>query len=223
MHHTNIRKTVFNLRERGYSYKYISGRTGLSKSTLSTWLAGVPYRPNTYTVRTIGKARAASGEQKANAKRNSLATAKLEAAKEIGALNKRDVFMFGLGLYLGEGNKTNDIVRIVNSDPRVIRLAIVWFRSLGLTDEHFRLTLHLYPDSDIEKCLQFWSTTTTIPMSQFRKTQIDRRKNKKANNSGKLPFGTIQLSVISLGKKEYGVFLARKILAWIDRVHAKRA
>jgi transcriptional regulator with XRE-family HTH domain len=221
MHKVSVREKVFNLRHAGYSYSYIASQTGLSKGTLSDWLAEVPYHPNAHTLDTIGKARTASGEAKTQIKQRSLLKAREEAVNEIGDLSNRDLFMFGIGLYLGEGSKTANVVRVVNSDVNVIRLAIAWFKSLGVLNNQFGVTLHLYPDSNVKKCLQFWSEATTIPLGQFAKSQIDRRTNKKLSRAGKLPYGTAHLSVKSGGRKEFGVFFARKILGWIDSAMRK--
>lgn len=216
MHHASSRQHAFRLRRDGYSYSYIASQTGLSKSTLSDWLADVPYHPNEHTRLAIGRARAASGEKKTQIKQQSLLKARQEAENDINTLSKRDLFMFGIGLYLGEGSKTANVVRVVNSEVDVIRLAIAWFMSLGVLKNQFGVTLHLYPDSNVKKCLQFWSEATTIPLGQFAKPQIDRRRNKKSNKAGKLPYGTAHLSVKSGGRKEFGVFFSRKILGWVD-------
>ncbi|HUD02844.1 MAG TPA: hypothetical protein VMR46_02365 [Candidatus Paceibacterota bacterium] len=209
---------VLKLRQAGYSYSYISLKTGIGKGTLSAWLGQVPYTPNKETIFSIGKARAASGEKKAQIKRQSIEEAKREAIKDIGVITRRDLFMLGVGLYMGEGAKTCDITRITNSDPKVLKLMMHWFLSLGVPKENFIIKLHLYPDTDIKKSLQFWSSTTTLPRSQFRKTYIDIRTNKKARNRGKLPYGTAHLGVNGLGNKKLGKFFARKIQAWQDEV-----
>ncbi len=140
------------------------------------------------------------------------------ATKDIGKISQRDLFIFGVGLYLGEGCKTNSQVRMINSDPRVIQTTIAWFRMLGVEKNQFKLRLHLYPDSNIKQSLQFWSHTTSIPVSQFQKHQIDNRIDKKAKNRRKLPFGTAQLTVQSGGRKEYGVLFFRKIQLWNEVV-----
>lgn len=218
MHSLSTRDMALELRRDGFAYSYISEKTGLSKSTLSEWLSGVSYTPNRQTIERVGKAIAASNAQKVRIRLEETEKVRQAAFLDIGKVSKRDLFMFGLGLYLGEGAKTYDITRIVNSDPKVIRLAMEWFYNLGVMREQFLLTLHLYPDSDVERSLQFWSHTTTIPRSQFGKTQIDRRVNKRKNRAGKLPYGTAHLTVRSLGRKEFGVVLARKIQAWNDEV-----
>ena len=218
MHSASLRGQVFGLRNAGNSYAHISSLTGISKSTLSDWLSKIPYTPNRETISRIGKARAAAGARKVAIKQESFLRARAKARKEIGKVSTRDLFMFGLGLYLGEGSKTHDCVRVSNSDPAVIQLAIEWFQSLGVTREQLFLCIHLYPDNDPEKSLQFWSRTTSIPRSQFGKIQVDRRTNKKAFRAGKSLYGTAHLSVRSRGRPEFGVFFSRKILAEIEEV-----
>ncbi len=218
MREHSIREKALALRRAGYSYSYIASQTNLSKSTLSGWLAHVPYTPNKETISVIGKARAASGRKKAQIKLDSILLANREAIDEIVSVNKRDLFMFGLGLYLGEGSKTHDIVRITNSDPQVLHLAIIWFQSLGVPKENFVIRLHLYPDSNIEESLQFWSLATGLEKEQFKKPHVDLRTNKKANKLGKLPYGTAHLGVKAIGDQKLGSFLARKIQAWTTEV-----
>lgn len=217
-HPTSVKEKALALRTAGYSYSYISEQTGLSKSTLSGWLGRVPYIPNTKTINDIGKALAASIQKNTQKRLRSYALAQQEAEQEIEKVSHRDIFMFGLGLYLGEGSKTHDLVRVVNSDPRVIRLAIKWFKAVGLSEKNLNIRLHLYPDSNIEESTLFWISKTGLSREQFMKPQIDWRKNKKAYKLGKLPYGTAHVGVRSLGEKRHGVFLSRKIAAWIDEV-----
>ena len=218
MHTPSIREKALALRKNGFSYTYISSKTGLSKSTLSGWLTEIPYTPNKETVATFGKARAAASARRAELRQESIQEIRKVATKDIGKISQRDLFIFGVGLYLGEGCKTNSQVRMINSDPRVIQTTIAWFRMLGVEKNQFKLRLHLYPDSNIKQSLQFWSHTTSIPVSQFQKHQIDNRIDKKAKNRRKLPFGTAQLTVQSGGRKEYGVLFFRKIQLWNEVV-----
>ncbi|MEK7480234.1 MAG: hypothetical protein AAB665_03030 [Patescibacteria group bacterium] len=210
---------AIELRKAGHSYNHIAASVGVSKGTLAVWLADIPYTPNLETIERIGKARAASGEVKSRLKRESFRRAREEASADIKAISHRDLFMLGLGLYIGEGAKSTSQTCFVNSNPAIVNLLIKWFiKAVGLKKENLRIRLHTYPDCNEEKSLQFWSETTTIPESQFLKTIVDWRKDKKAFKSGKLPHGTAHLSVNSLGEKRFGVFLARKIMAWSDEV-----
>lgn len=210
---------ALELRKAGHSYNHIAASVGVSKGTLAVWLADVPYTPNDETRARIGNARAAAGEAKSRLKRESFQRAREEARTDIGVFSRRDLFMLGLGLYIGEGAKSTQQTCFVNSNPAIVNLIIKWFiEAVGLKKENLRLRLHIYPDCTEEESLQFWSLATTIPRSQFQKTSIDWRKDKKAFKSGKLPHGTAHLTVKSLGEKRFGVFLARKMLAWSDEV-----
>lgn len=218
MHIPQKREQALLLRKNGYSYAYISKKTGISKSTLSDWLTEVPYTPNKETIISLGKARAAATERKAQIRQEELVGIRAESKKKIGKMTDRDLFMFGLGLYLGEGEKTNNTVRISNSNPSTMSTLVSWFISLGVQRSQFAPRLHLYPDSDIEASLQFWAKATGLPTTQFQRTYVDRRTNKSKNKAGKLPHGTLHLGVRSEGRKEYGVLFSRMIESWCEEV-----
>ena len=207
------------LRQAGHSYNFIAEQVGVSKGTLSAWLSGVPYTPNAETISRIGKARAASGAVKSSLKRRSIEEARVQALAEIGKILQRDLFMVGLGLYIGEGAKSDQTILLVNSNPAIVNLMVRWFtKALKIPRENLRIRIHAYPDNDIELSLDYWSKKTNIPRSQFQKTIIDRRTDKKAVKAGKLPYGTAHLKALSNGDKALGVFLARKIGAWSGKV-----
>lgn len=131
-------------------------------------------------------------------------------AKEIGPLSKRDLWLLGLGVYIGEETKDYDIIRVINANPAVIRLSIKWFKDIvSLPEDNFAVRLHLYPDNDIKKSIRFWQTETGLPHKNFQKVQIDRRENKK------LPFGTDHITIKVNGNVAFGVKLFRRIKGWI--------
>ena len=215
----SLREEALELRKKGFSYASISEKVKITKSTLSAWLSAIPYVPNEEMVLKMGKARAASGLAKHKLKLQSVDEANRQARKDVGALSKRDIFMLGLGLYLGEGTKTHSIVRVINANPQVMSFAVKWFKgACGLKNSNFRLRLHVYPDNNVGESIKFWSNVTSIPESQFQKTYVDIRTGKKMFKRGKLPYGTAHLSIRSNGKKEFGVFLARRINGWISEV-----
>ncbi len=219
MKSATLREHIFSLRKEGYSYNMIAAKTGISKGTLSEWLSRMPYVPNEEVKARIGKARTASVQVQRKRKLQSLALAKEISAKDIPTLTKGDLLMLGLGVYIGEGSKTGGITRVVNSNPLVIRLTLRWFKEIfGVSSRNFKVRIHLYPDSNITETLLYWSRQLGIPLTQFQTSQVDTRTGKKAFKKGKLPFGTAHVTVQSLGKPEHGVFLQRRINAWIERV-----
>jgi hypothetical protein len=215
---TSIKDRAIKLRQAGYSYNLIVEKICVSKSTLSVWLAEITYTPNKIVIERIGNARAAVTKVKHAQKLASYSEAAKLAKQDVATFTKRDLFILGLALYIGEGQK-NDTVGIINADPRIIQKAILWLQECyGVPEENFTLAIHLYSDNNRTASLQYWSEKTNIPLSQFGKTQIDLRPNKKASKRGKLPHGTAHLRVKALGNKEYGVLLARRIRAASDIV-----
>lgn len=217
MQDQNIRSKAIILRRQGYSYNLISQRLAVAKSTLSHWLREVPYSPNTRVLYRIKAGPAKSAERRHNRKLTEILAIKQEAKKEIGKLSSRDLWFFGLGIYLGEGMKLYETIRVANSDPRVIRATIKWLETIcHAKRENILLRIHLYPDNDIRRCLRYWSNETRIPLSQFSKTQFDRRKNKSARKHRILPYGTAHLTLRANGNPELGVRLHRRIIGWLE-------
>lgn len=209
---------AIKLRNAGYSYSMIGDKIGVSKSTLSNWLTFIPFKPNKEVFLKIGKAKLKSALYKQNLKFQNIAKMKAEAIKDVGSLSQRDIFMLGIGLYMGEGSKSFEQVQVTNSDPIIIKTTITWLKNfLKLDVRNFTLTIHAYPDTDVTKSTSFWSKKTGIPKKQFCKTIIDNRKNKSLLNKRKLPHGTVSLRIRSGGTIFPSVkSLHRKIIGWIE-------
>jgi len=179
MTHYTLRKKAENLRQRGYSYSIISEKTGIAKGTLSSWLSKVKYSPNREVKNRVSDAILKMTQATVEKKEKSVKEAKEIAYTDVGSTTKRDLFMLGLAIYIGEGKKTGN-PGVVNADERIIQLSIKWFKTFfGVQNEQFKLSIHLYPDNNIEESLFFWEEVTGIPRKQFGKTQIDKRKDKK--------------------------------------------
>jgi transcriptional regulator with XRE-family HTH domain len=212
-----LKQSAIDLRKKGYSYALIHDRIGVSKSTLSNWLTDLPFEPNEEVLKRVRNARLHLMREVQQKKFETWKKIKDEAFTEINDISERDLFMLGLGLYMGEGSKGFGVVRVINANPEIIKLAIVWFSQIcKVPQENFTLAIHLYPDNNIQKTLKFWEKETGIPLNNFGKTQIDRRLNKSQTKKRKLPYGTAHLQVKTNGNPKYGVQLFRRILAWMD-------
>lgn len=215
-------QNAVKLRKEGYSYSHIQKQTGVSKSTLSDWLSKLPYKPNKETLDKIARARLMANQAQRDKKTNSLKKAREIAIKDIGKFTKRDLFMLGIGIYIGEGSKTHNIVRVVNSDPHIIKTTISWFKKcFHLQNSNFSIRIHLYPDTNQDIAISFWSKETGLSKNSFLKAVVDIRTDKKRKNKGKLPYGTAHLTVKGDGDKNLGSFFSRRILSLIDIAHQK--
>ena len=146
------------LRRQGWSYNVIVERLHVSKSTLSNWLRHIPYSPNKHIIARMNRGFAQSAETRHKQRQRNILQMRECGTKDVGKLSKRDLFMLGLGLYMGEGTKLYEITRFINSDPQYVACAMKWFRDVcNIDDRHFSVAVHLYPDSDIVLAKQFWS------------------------------------------------------------------
>ncbi|MFZ2226731.1 MAG: hypothetical protein WA064_05420 [Candidatus Moraniibacteriota bacterium] len=214
---SHIKQKAIKLRSKGYSYNLIAEKLKIGKGTLSTWLKEIEYIPNEIVRERIKNGPAKSGMLRHNLRVRETKEIKELARTELGKISKRDLWMLGLGLYLGEGTKLYETIRIINSDPAIIKLAIRWFRDICELDvDNITIAIHLYPDNDVEESLNYWSREINIPLKQFRKTQIDKRIDKSEKKKRKLPYGTAHISINSNGNPNFGVKLHRRIMGWLE-------
>ncbi|MCX6813477.1 MAG: helix-turn-helix domain containing protein, partial [Candidatus Azambacteria bacterium] len=126
-----LKQNAIKLRKAGYSYSMISKELNVAKSTLSNWLTNIPFKPNKEVLKRVGKAKLKSALYKQKIKFENITRMKNEAAREVGEVSLRDLFMLGIGLYLGEGSKSHEEVRIASADPTIIKLGIKWLTEFG--------------------------------------------------------------------------------------------
>ncbi|MAF80239.1 hypothetical protein CL629_04135 [bacterium] len=205
------------MRDAGYSYNLISEKLDITKSTLSNWFKDRPFAPNKRVLGRIRYAPARGGAVRHNRRMEETSQLKQEGKREVGNLTRRDLFLLGLGIYIGEGSKSYEFAQVINSDPRIIKLAIRWFQdACGVPLSHIKVLLYLYPDNKTEECIRYWIKVTNLPASNFQNPIIDARTNKLRIKRRKLPYGTARITIVSKGKPEFGVRLHRKIMGWIE-------
>ena len=180
------------------------------------WLKTIPYIPNDITNAKIKGSHQVILDYRKKLKSDSINEARRLAVSDIGNFSKRDLFMLGLGIYMGEGSKTVGL-RLANSDPSIIKIGITWFKkTYDLTDENFIVRINLYPDCNIGESIKYWSDITGLKLSQFYPVYVDRRLNKKIRNTRKLLFGTAHVTILSGNKRQFGILLRRRILSSIE-------
>lgn len=81
------------------------------------------------------------------------------------------LFGMGLGLYWGEGNKTNkQAIRICNTDPRLLKAFMDFMNKFfGMGPEKVRAHVQMFNDMDIGETASFWRRQLGIGEEQFGK------------------------------------------------------
>lgn len=168
---------VIALRKKGFSYREIVSKVGVSKSSVSLWLQDSPLteqekrllKTRSDSNISRGRIRAAGSLRAAREVRD---RATFETARdEFKKFYKENLFQVGLALYWAEGSKRNSYLAFANSDPGMVNIMLKWitlYLKIKRTDIYARLYLHK-PYAD-EKCEEFWSKKINIPLLNFKKT-----------------------------------------------------
>ena len=171
----NDRDKALTLRLKGYSYSQIKRELGVSKSTLSGWLANHPLSPDRIKeLRDWNPRRIENFINTMRHKREQkLLLAFDKVKKDIGVLSQRDLFVGGFFLYWAEGGKTKTgSLSLGNTDPSMLKVFIKWLELLGISKKDLKIKLHLYKDMDIKKEISFWQKELGVENRQFKKPYI---------------------------------------------------
>lgn len=204
---------AITFRKRGFTYSEIAKICGVSRGTISNWLAKEDF---SIKVAETNKLQAAKDNQAriklVNKARNAERTIKYHEAERHAETEYRHyrtapLFTAGLMVYLSSGDMT---------DPRVIRLSTskielqrVFIRFateyLGVDKKGINYWLLLYPAHDEIKCMKHWCKKTHISVSQFTKNQVVPGKSNKQT----LQFGVLNTIIGS-------TLLKKKLLKFIE-------
>jgi predicted transcriptional regulator len=167
-------------RQQGYSYTEIAAIVGVSKATVSNWLAKKPFSKR---VRVENTARAG----RANAKRLSLLnkakakerekryqTALKTARTEYRHYKSHPLFVAGLTVYMCTGgHKDKHVVRLSSVSSPLHRIFQTFAEQfLGVTKDHIRFWLLLYPTHVEKQCYEHWATALRLPPTYWYKHQV---------------------------------------------------
>lgn len=215
---------AIKLRKNGSSISSIASSLNVSKSTVSMWCKEIALTERQLKkIATVSKHHATLGLLRAaevqRSKRKLCIEAQTKIGKEdVGALNRRDLFMVGLGLYWGEGyKKGSQELGFTNSDPLMLRVYILWLEQTYDISRHdliLRVSINDQHSARSEDVERYWSQILHVPRSQFTKTSFIRSASKKRYVNETVHFGTLRIKV------RKGTNLRRRILGSIEALSA---
>lgn len=170
--HWKLKEKAQKLRSQGLSYKEISRKVPVAKSTLSLWCRSVPltkeqqkrlWEKRDYSLKGIQAIQKMFWKKRCEAFE--------EGLKMIKTITDHR-FISGLMLYWGEGDKKIHC-GIANSDEKVIIFMIKWFKLFFDIEPHsIKLYLHLHSGQNEEFMKKYWSRLTGVPIKNFNKSFI---------------------------------------------------
>lgn len=205
------------LRKRGFSVKEIRRNLGVSLSSVSIWVRDIKLNDRQlrklYLNKKTGnlKGSIVAAQNKIRQRESITRKLKEEGSREIGNLTKRDRFIIGISIYAGEGGKTDRDISFVNSDPKLIKFMMGWFKDFcDVPVSKFRGSLYIHDDLDEPKAKKFWSKLTGISIKQFTKSYIAKNNTKRLRNA-KHENGIFRIKICNAN-------LHRKIMGWVDGI-----
>jgi hypothetical protein len=200
-----------HLRRAGHTYDEIVTQLGVSKSSVSLWVRDLPRPPRKSHPRHMAEARWAPHRARMRAQR---AETKLAAARAIGTMTDRELFLVGIGLYWAEGSKSKpyrptERVVFVNSDPDMIQVYLAWLDLLGVDRARHSFMIMIHESADVEAAERFWADVTGAPAESFTKTVLKKHNPKTVRkNVGEGYHGCLAVRVLR------GADLYRRIEGW---------
>jgi len=207
------KEKAFELRKQGKTYKEIIEIIHISPSTLSDWFKNQEWSKHITKSNTEKHIiRSTEHLHKMNAGRRIMLEEKYkkveeDAEKEFEIHKNDSLFMAGLMVYAGEGDKTNrHNIRLSNSEF-YLHLVFIRFceKFLKVERKNIKIWLLLYPDHNIEESIAVWSKKLNINKSNFHKSQVIIGKERVK----KLQYG-VGNSIIS------NTSLKKKMLKWLE-------
>lgn len=218
-----LRKNAIALRKQGFSYSEINKKIPVSKSTLSLWLRDIVLSAK---AENRLKARMKLGQPYGARAQKTIRIEKTNkivrsAKKDIGIINKRELFLIGTALYWAEGAKQKEhnpsqIVTFSNSDYKMIQIFIKWLIDC-LKISRSRIKFEIYSHENIRQkeveVVNHWSKVTGFTKNNFKKIRYKKdKKNDFRKNQGKDYFGLLRINV------RKSTDLNRKITGWTQGI-----
>jgi len=195
---------AFKLRQKGESIKDIAKRLKIAKSTVSWWCRGIKLTPEQVQrlhekmVKSGYKGRMKGARMQYKRRLKKIEKWKKKGIERIRRLSNRDLLIAGIALYWGEGARKRRGVSFSNSDPKMIKFMIRFFREVWKIDKS-RFTgyigINKIHKNRIEEVENYWSKTTKIPREQFTKTTLIKAKNKKDYKNFPVYYGTLTIKI----------------------------
>ncbi len=209
------KEEALKLRKEGMSYSQIKQKIGVSKSTLSGWLKEYPLsKERILELTSKSERRIEKYRETMRRKREERLQIVYEKEKKILPFDTREILIFGLGLYWGEGAKARGAsLSMSNTDPSLIKFFIFWLiKSFSIAKENLKVNLQLYKDMDVEKEIYFWQNVLGLSRKQFNKPYIKESPLKAINHKGGFGHGTCNVYIGSVNLSER-VLMAIKAVA----------
>lgn len=180
------REKAFSLRRQGKSYKEISAQLGMSGATLSLWFKNEPWS-NEIKSRLSVVASTKNPEKMALMRQirqkkvlDLYHRAHEEASADYAKLSIHPLFIAGLMIYWGEGDKLSKYrCSIANTEAKIVEIYLRFLTEVCRVDkERIRAWILLYPDLNDKTCQDYWRENAGLQNYKFSKSIVIQGRSK---------------------------------------------
>jgi excisionase family DNA binding protein len=196
-------------RERQLTIDELADRLALSRSTIYYWVKDLPISGSRAGGSRPGRARR-KGNRAMQAKYRRLREEAYELGRwEFPRLAREPLFRDFVCLYIAEGYKrSRHTVKIANSDPAAIALAVGWMPRFST--KRLRFSIQHHADQDLDTLTAFWARAVALPDISIR---FQRKSNsgQLAGRTWRCEHGVISVSI-------HDTCFRSRLQGWIDRM-----
>jgi hypothetical protein len=198
-----------DLRRLGLSYGEIRQHIDVIKSTLATWCRDIVLTDKQKAaIRVRTGSRAGIPVDTNWRRRLEIEEIRQKAGCQVRDLVQAPLWIAGVILYWGEGNKTGASLGLSNADPRALRLFIEWSRVYHDPAAEFTLKLNLHAGNDEPAARRWWIASLGLTDPTVHRTFI--KPDGTGHRKNHLPNGGCLIRM----RRSADAF--HRTLAWID-------
>lgn len=191
------------LRTSGKSIKDIARTTGASQSTISLWCRDIQLTDKQLKrildekEYLIARGRLKGANFQRMRRVNAIKVA-IQEAERLNKLSEKEFFIAGLALYLAEGTKTYGTVQFTNSNIKIIKFMIDWFRHFyNISNAEVKFSIHINSvhRNREKEVMSFWKKHLRVNTSNFTRIRYVKTKPAKKYENHNVHYGTIDFRI----------------------------
>jgi hypothetical protein len=210
--YNTLREKAVNLRKSGHTLNEIIERLGVPKTTAYYWIKDVEIRRQRAFVAHTKSNRARSASKATQAVKRKYENIHKQHAEEAKrqwheGLGSEPHFRCFLMLYMTEGSKRGQNVRITNTNPHLIKYGYEWLKVLNYRNKNIFLEVSIYPNHDRDAVENYWRELLGVEDIRIYYGSEQRGKLKQRNWA--IRYGTARICVVD-------AYLKTRIDTWIE-------
>lgn len=191
----SVREEAREKRRSGQSVREIAKEMAISRGTISLWVREIELsvEQRRWLNERAGASRRQALVHHGSGRRKAATKARAEARRAGRESNTSMMDAVVVGLYWGEGHKSEGYWAFVNSDPNCIDVITQWLCRWGCKGSRVRVQTHEGTGVTDEQIQDFWSNYLHVPYA-LKVGRVTKESTGRSKRTRSRPFGTCRVS-----------------------------